>query len=157
MVATLKKVETRLYEQMQDIQGVLQEAKEGTERHAKAKEVAKEVLGLLERFQLDVLPWGTAGRLLMSGDVEEVLPLDGAKLLEEAKPIGPDGRYHLDPAKLTARHDGQVQPALKGGPFALVLLGGAYDLSESVRRHDGAPCEYLRVTTERYREFAGEE
>jgi hypothetical protein len=39
----------------------------------------------------------------------------------------------------------------------LVILGGAHDLTESVRRNAGAPCEYLRVTTERYREFAGEE
>jgi hypothetical protein len=61
IVAALKKVETRLYEQLQDIQGVLQEAKEGTERHAKAKEVAKEVLGPLERFQLDVLSLGMGG------------------------------------------------------------------------------------------------
>jgi hypothetical protein len=156
MVAAHKKVETGLYEQLQDVHEILQDAKEGTARHAKGKEVAKEVLGLLERFQLDVLPLGTAGRLLMSGDIEEVLPLDDAKLLEDAKPIGPDGRYRLDPAKLSARHDGQVQTALKGGPFALVILGGAHDLSESVRRHGGS-CEYLRVTTERYREFAGEE
>jgi hypothetical protein len=40
--------------------------------------------------------------------------------------------------------------------FALVILGGAHDLTESVRRHGGS-CEYLRVTTTRYREVAGEE
>ena len=74
----------------------------------------------------------------------------------EARPIGPDGRFHLHLAKLSARHDGQVQAALKDGPFALVILGGAHDLSESVRRHGGS-CEYLRVTTRRYRELAGEE
>jgi hypothetical protein len=157
IVAQLKKTETRLYEQLQDLHGILQDAKEGTERHAKAKEVTKEVLGLLERFQLDVLPWGTAGRLLMSGEVEEVLRLDDAKLLEEAKPIDPDGRYHLDDAKLSARHDGQVQAALQGGAFTLVILGGAHDLSESVRRLSAGQCEYLRITTTRYREFAGEE
>jgi hypothetical protein len=122
-----------------------------------AKEVAKEVLGLLEHFQLDVLPLGTAGRLLMSGEVEEVLPLDDAKLLDEAKPIGPDGRFRLDSARLSARHDGQVQAALKDGTFALVILGGAHDLTQSVRRRAGGPCEYLRITTKCYREFAGEE
>jgi hypothetical protein len=57
---------------------------------------------------------------------------------------------------LSARHDAQVRAALKDGAFALVILGGAHDLTESVRRH-GGPCEYLRMTTERYREFAGEE
>ena len=92
----------------------------------------------------------------MSGEDLELLPLDDGKLLEEAKPIAPDGRYHLDPAKLSARHDGQVQAALKGGPFALVILGGAHDLTDSVRRY-GGPCEHLRVTTRSYREFGGEE
>jgi hypothetical protein len=157
MVAALKNVEPRRREQLQDVQGILQEAKTGTERHARAKETEGEVLALLERFRLDVLPFGTAGRLLMSGDIEGVLPLDDAKVLEEARPIGPTGRFHLDAAKLSARHDGQVRAALKDGPFALVLLGGAHDLTESVRRHAGGPCQYVRVTTERYREFAGDE
>jgi hypothetical protein len=83
----------------------------------------------------------------MSGEALEVSPLDNAKLLDEAKPISPDGRFCLDAAKLSARHDGQVQAALKGGPFALVILGGAHDLTQSVRRYVGGPCEYMRVTT----------
>jgi hypothetical protein len=157
MVAAHKKVETGLYEQLQDVHEILQEAKEGTERHAKAKEVAKEVLGLLERFQDDVLPWGTAGRLLMSGDVEEVLPLDDANLLDEAKPIDPAGRFRLDPAKLSARHDGQVQAALKDGVFALVVLGGAHDLTDNVRRYASGRCESVRVTSRGHQGFAGEE
>jgi hypothetical protein len=74
----------------------------------------------------------------------------------EAKPIGPAGRFRLDPAKLSARHDSQVKAALTLGPFALVILGGAHDLSESVRRHGGS-SEYVRITTRRFREFAGEE
>ena len=42
------------------------------------------------------------------------------------------------------------------GPFALIVLGGGHDLSESVRRLSGGSCEYLPVTTARYREVAGE-
>ena len=61
----------------------------------------------------------------MSGEDLELLPLDDGKLLEEPKPIAPDG------AKLSARHDGQVQAALKGAGFALVILGGAHDLTAS--------------------------
>jgi hypothetical protein len=144
MVAAHKKVETGLYEQLQDVHGILQDAKEGTERHAKAKEITKEVLGLLEGFQLDVLPLGTAGRLLLSGDVEEVLPLDDARLLDEAKPIDLAGRFRLDPAKLSARHDGQVRAALKRGAFALVILGGAHDLTESLRGTYGGNCRQPR-------------
>jgi hypothetical protein len=50
-----------------------------------------------------------------------------------------------------------VQAALKDGAFALVLLGGAHDLTERVRRHAGGLCEYLRVTTRGYQEFPREE
>jgi hypothetical protein len=157
MVAALRKVKLDLHEQLQDVDRLLQDAQEGTERHAKAKAIEAEVLALLKSFRRDVLPLGTAGRLLMSGEIEEALPLDDAKLLDEARPIGPDGRFRLDPAKLSARHSGQVRAALKDGTFALVILGGAHDLSESVRRHAGGLCEYLRVTTGGYQEFAGEE
>jgi hypothetical protein len=80
-----------------------------------------------------------------SGEDLKLLPLDDAKLLEEAKPIAPDGRFRLDPAKLSARHDGQVRAALKEGVFALVILGGAHDLTDSVRRYAGGQYQYLRV------------
>jgi hypothetical protein len=143
MVPALKDVEPRLRDLLQDAQGVLQEARQGTERHAKAKEIEGEVLSLLERFRLDVLPLGTAGRLLLSGEVEEAMPLNDAKLLDEAKPIDPAGRFRLDPAKLAARHDAQVKAALKGSPFALVILGGARDLTDSLRAACGGTCEYL--------------
>jgi hypothetical protein len=56
-----------------------------------------------------------AGLIVAARGVEEVLPLDDAARLDEAKPIGPAGRYHPDPAKLAARHDGQGQGALKDG------------------------------------------
>jgi hypothetical protein len=70
----------------------------------------------------------------------------------EAKPIALAGRFRLDPAKLSARHDGQVQAALKGGPFALLILGGAHDLTDSPQRAYGGNCEYMRIMTARYRE-----
>jgi hypothetical protein len=79
-----------------------------------------------------VLALGVAGRLLRSGEVE-VLPLDDARLLEEAKPIDPTGRFRLDPAKLSAGHGGQVRAALQGGAFALVILGGAHDLTQGLQ------------------------
>jgi hypothetical protein len=64
---------------------------------------------------------GAAGRLLIAGP---------GRLLEQA--------MRITPATLTARHDAQV---------GLIVLGGAHDLSESVRRLGGGHCEYIRVAT----------
>jgi hypothetical protein len=78
-------------------------------------------------------------------------------MLEAAKPLDPAGRFRLDRAKLSARHDGQVRAALKGDAFALVILGGAHNLTDSLRGAYGGTCECLRITTMRYHEFAEEE
>jgi hypothetical protein len=78
-------------------------------------------------------------------------------LLDEPKRLDPTGRFRRGPAKLSARHDSQVQAALTGGPFALVILGGAHDLTDSLRGADGGTWEYVRITTTGYREVAGEE
>jgi hypothetical protein len=69
----------------------------------------------------------------MSGDIEEALALDDATLLDEVKPLSPEGRFRLDGATLWARHDGQVRAALKDGRFALVILGGVHDLTDSLQ------------------------
>ena len=94
--------------------------------------------------------------LTLSGEIEEVLPLDDANLLEKAKPISPDGQVKVDQDRFTARHDAQVKAVLAHGPFALIVLGGGHDLAESVRRLSGGSCEYLRITTRRYGEVARE-
>jgi hypothetical protein len=86
----------------------------------------------------------------------EVLPLDDADLLEGAKPARPDGAVTIDPARVEARHDGQVKRALASGPGSVFLLGGAHDLSASVRRLGGGTTEYVRVTTRRFKQVAGD-
>ena len=45
-----------------------------------------------------------------------------------------------------------VRAALARGPFALVVLGGGHDLTQSVRRVAGADCKYLRVIVASYQE-----
>ena len=51
-----------------------------------------------------------------------------------------------------AREDAMVRAALARGPFALVVLGGEHDLTESARRVAGADCEYVPVTVGGYPE-----
>jgi hypothetical protein len=70
----------------------------------------------------------------VAGESVEVLPLDDARLLEEARPIGPDGKVRIDPAWVEAREEGMMRAALSGGPTAVIVLAGADDLSAPVRR-----------------------
>jgi hypothetical protein len=68
-------------------------------------------------------------------------PLGDADALEHSKPITPSEGEH-DPQKIQARHDAQVREVMKAGPVAVIILGGAHDLSASVRRLAGENCEY---------------
>jgi hypothetical protein len=146
-----------LNQQLAEVRGLLKgmAGREGTERYAKAKALEWELLGLLGEYREDVLRFGAAGRLLVAREIEAVLPLDDADLLDAARPITEKGEVKPDPERVKARQDAQVRAALQSGPLAVIVLGGSHDLSESVR---GAPgrCEYIRLTTKRYREVAEE-
>jgi hypothetical protein len=105
--------------------------------------------------QRELLEYGAAAKLAMHGSVE-VLPLEDQKLLEQAKPVRPDGSVKLDTKKVEARHDAQVKGAMESGPVSVLILGGSHDLSASVRKLGGGTTEYLRVTLKKYREISGE-
>jgi hypothetical protein len=105
----------------------------------------------MDQLRVALMEIGAAGRLLMSGELEEILPLEDAEKLEQAKPITPNGEVKIDPAKVEARHDAQVGMAFKHGPVAVVILGGAHDLKNSA---SSGGCEYIRVTTRRFRELS---
>jgi hypothetical protein len=112
-------------------------------------EVDRQVDELFADHQRQLVEYGAAGRLAMKGELA-VLPLEDEVLLEQARPTG-EG---TDPAKLLARHDFIVRQALKAGPTSLLILGGAHDLSDSVRRLGGETTEYVRVTTTWHNELA---
>jgi hypothetical protein len=97
---------------------------------------------------------GAAGRPLAAGELQQVLPHDDAALLDAARPVSPDGQLPTDPVKVKAREDAQVKAALASGPCALIVLGGGHDLTGSVRSLSNGTCQYMRVVTRRYKEFA---
>jgi hypothetical protein len=43
----------------------------------------------------------------------------------------------LDPARVRARQAAMVRRALRAGPVAVLVLGGAHDLGAEVRRQTG--------------------
>jgi hypothetical protein len=95
---------------------------------------------------------GAPLHLAIRGELVEIFPLDDFTLLE-ANPVSPTGELQHDCARIEARHDAQIRCLTKEGGVAVVILGGAHDLSESVQRIAGGKCEYIRVTSKRFREM----
>ena len=81
--------------------------------------------GRLDQHDLRPLEYGAAGRLLVAGEIEDVLPLDDADLLDKVKPITPSG-VKFDPEKLKARQDAQVRAVLDKSGFDLIVLGARF-------------------------------
>ncbi len=144
----------QLEKQLADVRDLLKGMKPESERYQNAKKIEAEITGMLDQHKAQLLEVGAPGRLLVAGEIEEVLPLDDTVTLDQAKPITPDGKMKLDPMKLTARHDAQVKAVLEKSGFGLIVLGGSHDVSDSVRRLGAGKCEYLRITTKRFKEFS---
>jgi hypothetical protein len=51
--------------------------------------------------------------------------------------VTPSGGVKFDPLKREARHDAQVKAIMKEGPVAVIVLGGANDLTRSIQRLGG--------------------
>jgi hypothetical protein len=122
------------------------------ERLSRARAAEAELVAFLSAQRLELLDLGAAARLLAEGDLEDVAPLDDAALLEAARPVAAGGKANLGGPEERAREDAMVRAALARGPFALVVLGGGHDLTESVLRVAGAECEYVSVTVGSYPE-----
>jgi hypothetical protein len=84
--------------------------------------------------------------------LEAVLPLDHPVALEAANPVSPEARVKMDPRKVRAREDARVKGLLEGGPVAVIVLGGAHDLSASVRAlaprsESGVPAGHVQAVS----------
>lgn len=151
----IKKDEDAARKQLAEVRELMRAMDPATSRYRQAATIERDLLGLIGQSRPLLLEVGAAGRLLMAGEIDGVLHLDDEAALDEANPVTPGGRIRLDAAKARRREDAMVKAALDRGPFSLIILGGAHDLSGSVRRRAGGDCEYVRVTTKAYREFQG--
>jgi len=114
-----------------------------------ARAIEAKLAEMLAEHRERLLAVGAAGRLLIAGELEDVLPLEEAGVLAAADPLSPGGGVAIERAAGDARHDAMMRAVLSRGPVGVTVLGGGHDLTESVRRA-GGDCEYLWVTTGRY-------
>ncbi|MBY0514855.1 MAG: hypothetical protein K2P78_13190 [Gemmataceae bacterium] len=145
---------SELRKQLAEVRELLNDIGPNSEGHGAVKKIEAEVCGLIDDFRLQLLELGAPGRLLIAGEIDDVLPLDDADLLDRAKPVTPEGKVRIDMEKVKARNDAQVKAVMEKGGVGLIVLGGAHDLSDSVRRLGQGRCEYVRVTTKQFQKIA---
>ncbi|MCA9067895.1 MAG: hypothetical protein KDA84_03170, partial [Planctomycetaceae bacterium] len=104
---------------------------------------------LNEMHQHDTLLIGAPGRLMMTGEIE-VLPVEDQKLYEAANPVK-DSTVKFDEAAIAKREDAIVRNLLASdSPVAVLVMGGAHDLSDNLKRIGQEHVEYVRVELKAY-------
>ena len=125
-----------------------QSAEENSARIKNITQIELKLKRVLKDYQSDLLQIGAAGRLLMSGELKDVRPLDTHSGLEQSNPRAADGSLRRVSARtIESREDAQVRYLLKSSGTAVVILGGAHDLTNNVDRLSNGKCQYVRVTT----------
>jgi hypothetical protein len=119
---------------------------EESARQKKAVALEREISGMLADHRADMLKMGAAVRLLVTGHLKVVLPLDDAELLDAAGPMA-NGKQDRD--AMARRDAAMVKRALASGPVAVIICGGSHDLTAEIRKQDPR-ADYIRVKTRGY-------
>lgn len=75
---------------------------------------------------------GTPGQLLIDGHIKAVIPAEDAKAFAAANPVQADGRIVFDEKTNEVRENTIVKRMIKASGTAVLVLGGAHDLSDNV-------------------------
>ena len=134
-INALKAIETQ---EMPEVFARLKEIRElenglAGEELGKAKTIEASLQDLIDKHRLKLLEIGAVGRLLISGDLRKVLPLEG----EEGLILGEPDKVSLKlaPKKVKERQDLQVRELMKSHQSVIFLiLGGEHDLSQSIKK-----------------------
>lgn len=105
---------------------------------------------------------GTAGQLLMSRELQHVIPLDDTEVSEKpgikrqlVSQVDNNSVVHskIRQKKTAADLDQQIRTVLDHGNFGLIVVDD-HDLTENVSRISGGKCEYIRVQTKWWNEVS---
>jgi hypothetical protein len=106
---------------------------------------------MLHEYRLDRLEIGAAGQLFLEGELNNLLSAENAAAFTQANPVGDDGKVVFDEKRNATREDAIVRELLKGGPFAVIVLGGGHDLADNAERLSKGTCEVITVSMKAYR------
>jgi hypothetical protein len=109
------------------------------------QDLEKEILEAAAGLKAPLLEIGAAGRMHMTSQLEQVLPIDDAKRHQEAKMVQ-GGEIAPNPEKIRKRREAIVKNVLDRGPVGVIIIGGSHDLTEQLPKD----AEYIRVFVKSY-------
>ncbi len=105
----------------------------------------------------NILAVGAPGRLLAEGTLKRVRALDTDESLKLTRPLDEDGRVRkVTEIAREKREDHMIRTVLKAKGVALVVLGGAHDLTDNVRELATGKTTLIVVTTKQYAQASRE-
>jgi len=105
---------------------------------------------LKEQYRRDFLQMGAAAQLMISNELNSMLPLENAEAFEKANPVGKDGKVRFDEAAEEKREDEMVKILLKGKGIKVIILGGGHDLTDNLKRMKLGSVLYVRVRSKEF-------
>lgn len=109
------------------------------------------VEGVTEQNRIDQMELGAAGRLVVSGELQTILPAEDSAVFKAANPVQPDVAVDIDREAEERCEDAIVRNLMKADGVAVIILGGGHDLSDNIKRNEGN-CKYERVAAPKYKE-----
>lgn len=94
--------------------------------------------------KIDLMELGAAGRLVVSGELQTILPAENSRAFEAANPLLVNGAIEFDKYADERREDEIVRNLMKSDGLAVIVLGGNHDLSDNLKRWR-SHCRYKRV------------
>lgn len=107
-------------------------------------------LFLKEQYRRDLMQMGAAAHLMISNELNSVLPLENAEAFEAANPVGKDGKIRFDEAAEEKREDEMLRVLMKSQGIKVVVLGGGHDFTDRLERMNLGSVQYVRVRTKQY-------
>jgi hypothetical protein len=121
--------------------------KKVSERYEQVLAIREQVRELLKEHREQLLRIGAAGRMLMAGELAEIVPLDDDAAHKAANPLKNDGTVVLDESEIDSREKAMAERLLAGDEAVVVIvLGAAHDLTEEF---EGTGAEYRRIVPSR--------
>lgn len=115
----------------------------GNPRFESMKAAHEDAQSMLSSRRAQSLRFGAAGRLLLSGELSDVLPLDDEEAHKAAYPVTKEGKVELDEEKIAEREKAMVDRLLGSDePVCVIVLGTAHDLGRWI---DDPSVDYRRI------------